>query len=147
MPLMPWHVRGRPECRRLDRVLREIDPRAFCVFNRALRRHEVWAPSVSQGEAMVLALESDGGEALHPDAYGQWVLAQLAGMRKGPEAVIREVTEHNERLARRRARDAREELEAKTRYVAPALQRELDGTLRHGAEDVIRGVRTALGER
>jgi hypothetical protein len=116
------------------------------VFNRALRRHEVWAPSVSQGEAMVLALESDAGKALHPDAYGQWVLSQLAGMRKGPEAVVREVCEHNERLALRKYEPERDEALEVARYVAPALQRELDGTLRHGAEDVLRGVREAMGE-
>ena len=146
MPLMPWHKTDRPECRRLNRILRAIDPAVFTVYNQALRRHEVWAPSMGQGETLLFALESDQGQPIHPDGYGQHVLAQLAGMRKGPEAVIREVTEHNERLAARQRQALEEEVLEVTRYVAPALQEEAGGAPRRRAEDVFRGVRAAFGE-
>lgn len=146
MPLMPWHKTDRPECRRLNAVLKSVDPNAFTVYNQALRRHEVWVPSVSQGEALLFALESDQGQPIHPDGYANVVLAQMAEMRRDPEELIRETTEHNERLRRRQRQAFVDEFAEVAAYVDPAIQQEADGALRFDVDDVFRGLRAAYGK-
>lgn len=130
-----------PECQRLTRVLRSMDPYLLCAWNGRSARYEVWGPSKSEGHAFITAVENLDGTPMHPDTYPTLILADLRARDRDPD--MRRILEHNAQLVERNWHAEMDSLGDEAAYVAKAVAQEAIGALRYGVADVFLGLRNA----
>lgn len=148
MPSLPDYCNERvPGAMRLTRTLRALDPELVACWNGITERFEVWAPSKSAGVACVLRVEHPDGSPLDPDVYASQIIARLYQQQMGltGENSADAIDLRNIQRAEREWRRQLDELGERSKYVAKAVAQETYGTLRHGAADVMRGLRAAEG--
>jgi hypothetical protein len=131
-------------CRRLTRVLAQMDAKLFCAWNARAERYEVWGPSQSLGFAFLTAVENPAnGQPCHPDLYPTFILADLRARERPFNAQAK--LEENAKAVEREWDTVMSEAKDRAEYVARAVREEVTGALRHGADDVFLGLRAAEG--
>ena len=128
-------------CKRLTRVLAAMDPHLFCVWNSRSHRFEVYGASKTEGFAFLTAVEDPQGRPCNPEIYPMHILADLRARDRDPN--MREILEHNAKVAEKAWHSAMDEIGEEAAYVAKAVAQESIGALRHGVLDVFVGLRNA----
>jgi hypothetical protein len=142
MTLLPFWLDTRdPEAVRGTARVRSVEPLWLAALDRRASARQgrpvyvVWGPQFTRGGwGPVCELGTVAGS---PDWTGFVVAQQQA--RRGAERVVDRVLAHNERLIRDRERVQTDHRLAAAEYFGEAIAQEQDGTLRYGAQDVLRG--------
>lgn len=142
--LMPWHNTTLPECKRLNAVLRELDPKLFTIYDRRLQRYAVMGPSQSQGYAIIQWLEVNG-KPVDPDVAPMLLLDQIARMDR--RLNVGKLAEDVAAQMEKRWQAEREQMGEYAKYVWEAAVGELEGWQRHSTSDVMAGLRGAIEGR
>lgn len=134
-------------CKRLENVLREVDPYLIVRANKSINRYEIWRRNPSGSTTLALRIEGNSGEYRDPDEFGKAAVARLLGMQQPQKERIAAMDAHNERLRKAAQTKVEDVMLGVGEYLRPRIAAEEDGqAVRYPIEDVMQGVREAMGD-
>jgi hypothetical protein len=134
-------------CRRLDRRIQTSDPYLFGVYDRALRRYQIWRNNPSGTRAVILTFE-ENGKFVHPDDCNVEVdlfQADLARNGRTPQRLVDDLLAHNQQMIEKEWEGQIDEMVEIAKDVRGRIAtEESGGAPRYPIADVIKNIRRDL---
>lgn len=139
------------KCRRHEQRLQTETGDRFIrmLWDREKRRYELWRFAPNGSKNLLFTIEAPNGDYLDPDDVTYRLPQRLADgdlARHSPDDIIRRAQDAQDAHRREEMRKVSDQVRFSAEYTRKALTTELDGSpIRHGVDDVMDGLRSALG--